>query len=114
MKNYLQLKFRKMKTKKLLTAIAIVSVGLIAGCQKDNFQETIGVCPIVVSTSPTDGAAGVRLDKIVTVTFNEKMNPATITSSSITIQETVTKAAAISGTEKAASLVTALVAGTIT
>ncbi|NWJ49972.1 MAG: Ig-like domain-containing protein [Bacteroidetes bacterium] len=91
-----------MKTKKLLTAIAIVSVGLIAGCQKDNFQETIGVCPIVVSTNPINGAAGVRLDKIVTVTFNEKMDPTTINSSSIIIQETTPKAG-VMGTDKATS-----------
>lgn len=103
-----------METKKLLTAIAIISVGLIAGCQKDNFLEVNGVCPVVVSTSPMDLTTGIRLDKIITVIFNEKMNPATFTTSSITIQETTPKAAVISGAEKAASQVTALVAGTIT
>ena len=110
MKIYSLFKLETMKTKKLLTAIAIVSVGLIAGCQKDNFLETTGVCPIVVSTSPTDGANGVRLDKIITVTFNEKMNPATITSTAFTIQVTIPKAGAIS----AAGTTTAQEATTLT
>jgi hypothetical protein len=41
-----------MKPKKLLTTLALVSVVLIVGCKKDNFVKTIGVCPVVESTSP--------------------------------------------------------------
>ncbi len=102
-----------MKMKKLLTTLAIVSVGIIAGCQKDSFQEIIGVCPVVVSTNPIDGASGIRLDKIITVTFNEKMNPETITNTSFIIQETTPKAGAISSSDTNATKETDPKAGII-
>ncbi|WP_291097633.1 MULTISPECIES: Ig-like domain-containing protein [unclassified Flavobacterium] len=57
----------------------------MTGCAKDEFVETIGVCPIVISTIPTDGASGVPLNQIISATFNEAMNPATITQSSFII-----------------------------
>jgi hypothetical protein len=72
--------------KNLLTTLAFVSVVLITGCQKDDFKEVIGVCPVVLSTSPEDGATGVALDKIITVSFNQRMNPATITSTSLLLR----------------------------
>lgn len=56
-----------------------------AACKKDDFTEIIGLCPLVVSTNPTNGATSVPLDQIITVTFNEEMNPSTITLNSISI-----------------------------
>jgi hypothetical protein len=41
--------------------------------------------PTVVSTSPTSGATGVAVDTVVTATFSEAMDAATITASSFTI-----------------------------
>jgi hypothetical protein len=41
--------------------------------------------PIVSSSSPANGAVGVLLTSVLTVTFNEAMNAATISSSSITL-----------------------------
>jgi hypothetical protein len=79
-----------MNLKKLLTTLAIVSVVLIAGCKKDDFVEVIGVCPAVISTSPVNVASGVPLNKIVTATFSKKMNGATITPTSYTLQQGVT------------------------
>ena len=76
-----------MKMKKLLTAITIFSIVLMAGCKKDNMTAIVGVCPIVTSTSPFQGETSVILNKVITVTFNEAMNPATITKSSFTIME---------------------------
>lgn len=69
-----------MKTKKLwLTAIsALMMAGIIGGCQDENV-EVVGLCPEVVSTNPANLATGVQLDQVITVTFNEAMNPATIT-----------------------------------
>ena len=58
---------------------------LISGCKDENV-ELVGVCPIVVSTSPTELETGVPLNKIITVTFNEKMNPLTITPEAFTIR----------------------------
>ena len=82
-----------MKPKKLLTTLALVSIVLIAGCKKDDFVKTTGVCPVVESTSPIKTATGVPLDKVITATFNEKMNPLTITGESFTIEVTAKKGA---------------------
>ena len=74
-----------MKTKKLLAALALISVVLVPGCKKDQYLAKVGVCPLVVSTIPASGAVGVPLNQVVSATFNEQMNPATITSSSFTL-----------------------------
>lgn len=74
-----------MKTKKILSAILMLFIVLNSGCAPDDFVETIGVCPIVVSTNPANGAVNVPLNQIISVTFNEEMNPETINESSILI-----------------------------
>lgn len=79
--------------KNLLTAFTFVAVVLITGCQKDDFKEVVGVCPVVLSTSPEDGATGVALDKVITVSFNQRMNAATITASSFTLRAGTTNTA---------------------
>lgn len=91
-----------MKTKKLLSTIAILFIALISGCASDDFNEVIGVCPVVLTTNPIDGASGVPLNQIVSATFNEEMDPATINQSSFivtaggaTVSGTVTLSGAI-------------------
>jgi hypothetical protein len=74
-----------MKRKKLFSTIVLSLVVLIGACSKDDFQETIGVCPIVTATSPTANATNVSLTSSISATFNEKMNPATIHSTSFTV-----------------------------
>ncbi len=71
-----------MKTKKLLSIFAILFIALISGCASDNFNEIVGVCPVVKSTSPSNGVSDVPLNQIITATFNEEMNAATINQSS--------------------------------
>jgi hypothetical protein len=77
-----------MKQKNLLVTLAIALVTLITGCAKDDFQETIGVCPKVIATNPINSATGVPLNQVITVAFNENINPSTITQSSFTITGT--------------------------
>ena len=74
-----------MKQKKLIVIIAIAMITLFASCAKDDFQETLGLCPKVVSTNPISNSINVPLNQAITVTFNEVMNPSTFTSSSFTI-----------------------------
>jgi len=76
-----------MKTKNLLKTLTLIAVVLIVGCKKDTFTETIGLCPIVISTNPIDGATNVPLNQIITVSFNKDVNPKTITSASIYFDE---------------------------
>ena len=83
-----------MKQKNFLVTIAIVLATLISGCAEDDFQETAGVCPLVIDTNPDNAATNVPLNQVITVTFNEEMNPSTINSSSFV----VTGASTIAGT----------------
>ena len=87
-----------MKTKwkiLVMTTFAAFSVAaFFGGCKKDNFVQPDGLCPIVVSTDPANLETSVALNKVITITFNENMNPATITNASITI----TGASAVAGT----------------
>jgi hypothetical protein len=70
----------------LTTAIAALSLAAIMGsCKKDDFVQVDAVCPLVISTDPANAATLVALNKVITVTFNEAMNPATITAASITL-----------------------------
>ncbi len=48
-------------------------------CKKDKFTaETKSICPLIIQTDPINGATNVPLNKVITATFNEPMNPATI------------------------------------
>lgn len=75
-----------MKTRKIsIVAIAVLFVAaLVGGCRDEN-METVGVCPIVVSTTPANSAVSVPLEAIVTVTFNTPLNPATVTQEALTV-----------------------------
>jgi hypothetical protein len=69
----------KLSFKVLLAASALACV---IGCGK----ETVGTtAPIVASTIPANGATGVPISQVVTATFNEAMNPATITTTTFTL-----------------------------
>lgn len=71
----------------ILPVILLLSV-FSAGCKKDNFKgEVKGLCPVVVSTDPMDKAVDVVLNKVISVTFNTAMNPATINNTSFTIKQ---------------------------
>ena len=84
-----------MKQKNLVVIIAIALITLLIGCSKDDFQESVGLCPSVVATSPANGATNVPLNDIITVTFNQQINPATINSSSFKINGTIPLAGTI-------------------
>jgi hypothetical protein len=49
-----------------------------------------GTIPIVVSTSPEDGATDVMLNKVVTASFSKVMNPATMNSSTFLLSDGTT------------------------
>ncbi len=74
-----------MKINNIITVLAIATVAAFTACEKDTFREKPGVCPIVLSTNPENGASGVPLEKIITATFNTKMDPKTINESSFTL-----------------------------
>jgi hypothetical protein len=88
-----------MKTKRLwITALATLFLAaFISGCKKDNYVVTPGVCPVVISTDPADLSTGVPLDKLISATFNEPMDPSTITPASFTLQSGAKGLVALAG-----------------
>src|ERR1700690_913375 len=62
-----------------------------AGCKKVT-EETglIGVCPMVISTSPADTATDISLNKTANATFNEVMDSSTINTSTFTLKQGTT------------------------
>ena len=74
-----------MIAKKLLTTIAFAFVLLFSGCAEDDFVGVDGLCPLVLSTVPENGDIDIPLNQVITATFNEKMNPSTITDASFTV-----------------------------
>lgn len=74
-----------MKIKNLLSTIAILSIVFFSGCAKDDFVTTLGECPIVIATSPVDGAFSVPLAQTITATFNKEMNAETINATSFIV-----------------------------
>lgn len=85
-------------TKLWMTAFVALFLAIFTSGCKDEFVGVVGVCPVVVSTDPANLATGVPLDKVVTVTFNEKMNPQTIIPSAFILQEAAKSAGASNST----------------
>lgn len=76
-----------MKTKNLLLTFAVVIIAFFSGCSADDFVETVGVCPVVLSTIPANGALGVPFNQVISVTFNEAVNPSTINASTFIVKK---------------------------
>jgi len=91
---------KAINTKLWMTAFVAIFLAIFTTSCKDENVGVIGVCPVVSSTDPANTAIGVPLDKVVTVSFNEKMNPQTITPATFILQE-ATKS---TGTTKASAV----------
>jgi hypothetical protein len=63
--------------------MAFLLVGFVTGCGRE--QTLSPAAPLVVSTAPANGATGVPLTQIITATFNEAMNAASISASTFTL-----------------------------
>jgi len=70
-----------------MTSVAVIFLAvLITNCRKDDFVTIDGVCPLVISTDPANLDIGVPLDMIIAATFNEPMDPSTITQESFILR----------------------------
>jgi len=107
-----------MKINKLLSALAILSIALFAGCKNDDYVAINGgPCPVVVSVTPLSGATMVGRSKVssvitseqaarttlVTATFNKKMDPKTINGSSFIVKGTSDIAGTVTYTDSTAT-----------
>ncbi len=62
----------------ITASLAVFLLIFVGGCGKETVNT---VAPAVVSTVPAAGATGVPISQVVSATFSEAMNPATITTS---------------------------------
>jgi len=107
-----------MKINKLLSALAILSIALFAGCKNDDYVAINGgPCPVVVSVTPESGATLVGRSKVnsitaseqalrttvVTATFNKKMDPKSINETSFKVQSTTAIAGTVTYTDSTAT-----------
>ncbi len=81
---------------KFLGILLLVISTLTWQCKKEEAPVGLsGICPTVVSVDPANGATNVVTNKKISVTFNEPINPATITAASFMLKDGTT---AIGGT----------------
>jgi hypothetical protein len=74
-------------------ALGILATALVSGCGR---EQTAAVIPVVVTTVPANGAVAVPIAQVISATFHQAMNPASINSS--TFIATGTGGAPVSGT----------------
>ncbi|WP_372643371.1 Ig-like domain-containing protein, partial [Ancylomarina sp.] len=75
-----------MKFKNLLSTLAIAAVVLMLGCSKDD-DVALNLAPMVNSSEPANNATDVVLNKVVTATFSEAMDPLSINTSTFTLMQ---------------------------
>jgi hypothetical protein len=75
-----------MYSNKLRSTLAITFIIFFAACKKDKYVALTSQCPTVVTTSPVNLATNVPLSQIITATFNEKLNPATVNALTFKVQ----------------------------
>src|SRR5580704_8635967 len=54
----------------------------LCGCGR---EQTVSPVPVVVSTAPANGAKAVPVSQVITATFNQTMDPTTISGSTFTV-----------------------------
>jgi hypothetical protein len=98
-----------------INAITAIFVASFIGSCKDENIEKVGVCPAIVSTIPAANATGIPLNQVISVTFNEIMDPATINEASFSLKGTSNVALKVAQIENTATStnVETLVAGTV-
>ena len=76
------------KTISKISLAFILPLLFITGCKKVLEEPgTTGICPIVVSTVPTNGATAVALNTLISATFNEVIDSTTLNSSTFFIKQ---------------------------
>lgn len=76
-----------MKTNKFFKILTLCVLIFTFSCAKDDFESTIGLCPLVVNTTPTSNAINVPINQAITATFNKLMNVETINSKSFSVSD---------------------------
>ena len=67
--------------------VGVALVAVLGGCGREQVPAPVGpvVVPVVLSVTPTASATAVPVATLITATFNEAMNPATVSGSTFTV-----------------------------
>jgi hypothetical protein len=77
-------------------SLLLLLLVLVAGCKKVIEEVGLkGLCPEVVSTNPINLSTGINLSTAVAATFNEAIDPSTITTASFTLTQGTTPIAGV-------------------
>jgi len=106
-----------MKFKNVLSIVAMLLIVFFTGCSKEDSgvisaDET---SPTVTLTNPLNNATGIVVNKVITLTFSEAMDPLTINTSTLTLKKgsaTVPGSVTYSGTTASFTSSNILTAGT--
>jgi len=79
-----------MKLTKVLLSMMLPMVVFMSGCKKDDDP---GIRPIVISTNPVNKALNIAINSKFAATFNEVLDPATITESNFVVSQGTTAVA---------------------
>jgi hypothetical protein len=80
--DYEEILMRKLMNRRIWM-LGFLMAALVVGCGRE--QTVSPPFPLVLSVTPANGTTGVPVTQIVSATFSEAMNPATITSSTFTL-----------------------------
>lgn len=67
----------------------LLTISIYSGCKKDDYVETVGLCPTVTLTNPDNLETLVALDQSIEITFNEKMDASSFVPSSFTLEAVI-------------------------
>lgn len=67
----------------------LLAISIYSGCKKDDYVETVGLCPTVTLTNPDNLETLVALDQSIEITFNEKMDASSFVPSSFTLEAVI-------------------------
>jgi hypothetical protein len=70
-----------------ITAYSVLLAGLLMGCDSSTSTEVNPEAPTIFSTNPVDGESDIERNMVVTVTFNQAMNAATINNATFTVED---------------------------
>lgn len=81
--------------KKMVIAVALAAVVLIAGCKKNDTKDldptpTIPTTPSITATSPGSNATNVALNKVISITFSEVMDSSTFNTTTFSLKQGTT------------------------
>jgi len=98
----------------MFSVVMLTAIFIVAGC--DNNDAPALTTPTITAQSPSSNATNVALNKVVSVTFSQAMNPSTITTTTFSVKQGATKVLgdlAYSGTTATFTPTVALIAGTV-